>query len=54
MIKNIPQTNIPENLPKKRTRVIRMVKSQKSKTYSFEEKIVLVDYINKFFQKKYK
>jgi|GEM_PF-6221745 len=44
MIKNI----------QKRTRVIRMIKSQKSKTYFFEEKIVIADHINRFFQRKSK
>lgn len=51
MIKNIPKS--PDIL-KKRTRVIRMIKSQKSKTYFFEEKIVIADHINNFFQRKSK
>ncbi|AGC66898.1 hypothetical protein ASNER_137 [Candidatus Uzinura diaspidicola str. ASNER] len=52
MIKNIQKS--PDNLTKKRTRVIRMIKSQKSKTYFFEEKIVIADHINNFFQRKSK
>lgn len=51
MIKNI--TKSPDIL-KKRTRVIRMIKSQKSKTYFFEEKIVIADNINNFFKRKSK
>lgn len=46
--------NSPVNLAKKRTRVIRMIRSQKSKTYFFEEKIVTSDNINIFFKKKSK
>lgn len=38
----------------KKTLVIRMIKSQKSKTYFFEEKIVIVNHINNFFKKKMK
>lgn len=52
MIKNIKKTQV--NLEKKRIRVIRMIKSQKSKTYFFEEKIVITDYVNHFFKKKSK
>lgn len=51
MIKNIKKDQVNE--AKKRTLVIRMIKSQKSKTYYFEEKIVIVDNINDFFKKKY-
>lgn len=47
MIKNIK--TLPGNLSKKRTLVIRMIKSQKSKKYFFEEKIVIVDHINIYF-----
>lgn len=51
MIKNIKI--IQDNSVKKRTLVIRMIKSQKSNTFFFEQKIVIVDYINDFFKKKY-
>jgi len=48
MIKNIKKSQ--GFFAKKRTLVIRMIKSQKSKTYFFEEKIVIVDNINNFFK----
>lgn len=51
MIKN--RTKSQDNSAKKITLVIRMIKSQKSKTFFFEEKIVIVDNINDFFKKKY-
>jgi hypothetical protein len=51
MIKKIklPQ----DNYVKKKILVIRMIQSQTSKTFFFEEKIVIVDNINDFFKKKY-
>jgi hypothetical protein len=52
MIKNIKKS--PINLAKKRTRVIRMIRSQKLKTYFFEEKIVIFEHINLFFKRKSK
>lgn len=37
---------------KKKTKVIRMVKSQKSKAYVFEEKILNAEEVNDFFSKR--
>lgn len=50
MIKTIKKSQ--GSFAKKITLVIRMIKSQKSKTYFFEEKIVIIENINDFFKKK--
>lgn len=51
MLKKIKNSQL--NCVRKRTLVIRMIKSYKSKTYFFEEKFVIVDNISLFFKKKY-
>ncbi|YBU88191.1 MAG: DUF4295 family protein [Candidatus Walczuchella monophlebidarum] len=46
------KTVLQNNVYKKMTKVIRMIKSIKSRTYVFEEKIVQDNKINDFFSKK--
>lgn len=50
MIKKIKKSQL--NCVKKKTLVIRMVKSHSSKTYFFEEKIIIIDNVPIFFKKK--
>ncbi|WP_342226778.1 DUF4295 family protein [Candidatus Walczuchella endosymbiont of Icerya purchasi] len=46
------KTVLQNNVYKKMTKVIRLIKSIKSRTYVFEEKIVPDNKINDFFDKK--
>lgn len=46
------KTVFQNNVSKKMTKVIRMIKSIKSRTYVFEEKIVPENKINDFFSPK--
>lgn len=52
MLKNIKNSQL--NCVKKRTLVIRMIKSHHSRTYFFEEKIIIAENIAIFFKKKSK